>query len=626
MVSKYKRKSQQQSWDTVAMQGAIDAVKNGMPWQTAATTYNVPRNTLKRRVLNKNTDATGTTKVMGHYRAVFSEEQEQELVNHLLHLEVRFFGITVADLRKLAYELAERNGIPNTFNHENKMAGKDWVTGFRKRHPEIALRKPELTSAARAQAFNITNVTRFFDILEDVQKSHLYPPHRVYNVDETGLLTVQSKSSKVFAFKGRRQVGSLSSAERGVLSTFVVCMSAGGSYIPPFVIFPRERMKQELQDGAPPGTGFACHSSGWMQSDIFTQWFNHFLKYAKPSEDDPVLLILDGHATHTKNLDFIEKARSSHTTVVCLPPHCSHKLQPLDVAFMGPFNTYYVQSIERFLRNNPGRVVTQYQVSRLLGEAFLKAAMPAIAINGFKKCGIVPLNRDVFTESDFVAAETTEISVVPLDTCPPAQEQQELLQAESQELSSLPRPTTRRPTTLHSTSHGNPQPSTSFPTSPGNPQPSTSFAVSPKEILPIPKANIVKRQSKRKRGSAAVLTSSPYKRDLQTAKEEKEDKEKRQNMKDKVKSGQNQKKKQKQGAVKGKQKFVGLQEKSVSALEDSSDSDVSDVDCVYCGEPFSKSRENEGWIRCSACLLWAHDACAGCDEEDDKYTCDICRK
>jgi hypothetical protein len=243
--------------------------------------------------------------------------------------------------------------------------------------------------------------------LEDVQKHHLYPPHRVFNVDETGLLTVQSKSSKVFALKGRRQVGSLTSAERGVLSTFVIAMSAGGVFIPPFIIFPRQRMKVELQDGAPPGTAFVCHPSGWMQTEIFTQWFNHFLKFAKPSADDPVLLILDGHSTHTKNLDFIEKARENHTTVVCIPPHCSHKLQPLDVSFMGPFNTYYVQAIERFLRNNPGRLVTQYQVSKLLGEAFPLAATPTIAVKGFAKCGIVPINRQKFTDADFAAAMTT---------------------------------------------------------------------------------------------------------------------------------------------------------------------------------------------------------------------------
>ncbi|KAK9720207.1 hypothetical protein QE152_g22209 [Popillia japonica] len=100
-------------------------------------------------------------------------------------------------------------------------------------------------------------------------------------------------------------------------------------------------------------------------------------------------------------------------------------MQPLDVSFMGPFNTFYVQAVEKYLKNNPGRVVSQFQVSRLLGEAFLKAATPATAINGFRKCGIVPQNQDVFTEADYVAAECTDM---PLQQPRPNQEEREARQ------------------------------------------------------------------------------------------------------------------------------------------------------------------------------------------------------
>ncbi|KAG5875111.1 hypothetical protein JTB14_008003 [Gonioctena quinquepunctata] len=152
MVYKYKRKSEQQSWDAGAMQRAIEAVTNdGMAYSTAAKTFSVPRNTLERRVLGKNIDAKGNRKVLGKYRAVFTEEQEAESVRHILDLEVRFFGVSILDLCSLAYSLPEKNGIPNNFDGGTKMAGLDWVAGFRHRHPEISLRKPEHTSAARAQ-------------------------------------------------------------------------------------------------------------------------------------------------------------------------------------------------------------------------------------------------------------------------------------------------------------------------------------------------------------------------------------------------------------------------------------------------------------------------------------------
>lgn len=102
------------------------------------------------------------------------------------------------------------------------MAGKAWTSSFRKRHPELTLRSPEATLLARAQGFNKVSVTKFFDLEKDRSKTS-YPPHRIFNIDETGFKTVQSKSSKILAQKGKKQVGAITSAERGILST-VVCL------------------------------------------------------------------------------------------------------------------------------------------------------------------------------------------------------------------------------------------------------------------------------------------------------------------------------------------------------------------------------------------------------------------
>lgn len=72
------------------------------------------------------------------------------------------------------------------------------------------------------------------------------------------------------------------------------------------LIYPRVRMKEELECGAPIGTLFRAHPSGWMQSDLFVDWFKHFLQHTNPTATDPVLLTLDGHTTHTNNLEFLE--------------------------------------------------------------------------------------------------------------------------------------------------------------------------------------------------------------------------------------------------------------------------------------------------------------------------------
>lgn len=333
-----------------------------------------------------------------------------------------------------------------------------------------------------------------------------------------------------------------------------------------------------------------------MQTHILTEWFNHFLKYGKPTIDYPVLLILDGHATHVKNIDLIEKARQNHTTVVCLPPHCSHKLQPLDVSFMGPFNTFYVQAIEKYLRNNPGRVVSQFQVSSLLGEAFLRAAMPSTAINGFRKCGIVPLDPSVFSDVNFVAAEVTD---VPLDA-----EVEGLVEHESEG-----RVDKDGGEYLNITNHGHTATEAENSAAGSHPEetlnkaalqekvndplPSTSFAVSPSEIFSLPKSAISKRKTNRKRGKAAIVTSSPFKAELVDEKAKKQQEEERKKERKTMKSLQvkNKTSKRMKKQTKTRRKLL---EQNFESDEDS------DAECFYCNESYSKS-VNEGWIRCSGC-------------------------
>jgi hypothetical protein len=53
--------------------------------------------------------------------------------------------------------------------------------------------------------------------------------------------------------RGKKEVVSLTSAERGNLITVVTCMNATGKYVPPLIVFPRKNTKQELMYGAPAG-------------------------------------------------------------------------------------------------------------------------------------------------------------------------------------------------------------------------------------------------------------------------------------------------------------------------------------------------------------------------------------
>ena len=408
-MATYKRKSCRGSWSPTRMEQAIASVNSKeMGLNKAAKMFDVPKATLHRRLeISKATmKVSGGEKHMGRHSDLPSE-LESQLVTHVINLEERMFGVTLSDLRRLAYQLAEANKLSHRFNKTKEMAGKKWLYSFLKRHKEIVLRTPEPTSIARAMGFNKPQVAAFFQLLADVIDKHKFTPRQIFNADETGISTVQ-KLSKVLAPRGKKQVGGLTSAERGVNVTAMCCISASGMYLPPLLIFPRVRMKEELKDGAPPETAFACQKSGWIDSEIFLDWLKHFVKHVRPSETDRALLILDGHVTHVKNLAALEYAAEHFIVMLSLPAHTTHKLQPLDRCFFKSLNSYYDETVTVWMRAHPGRAVTVFQVSRLFGEAYGKAATIATATNAFKKCGIWPCNPNVFEDHEFAGSKTTD--------------------------------------------------------------------------------------------------------------------------------------------------------------------------------------------------------------------------
>jgi hypothetical protein len=98
-----------------------------------------------------------------------------------------------------------------------------------------------------------------------------------------------------------------------------------------------------------------------------------------------VFLVLDGHFSRAGTIQLLDLAQENVVHIVCLPPHCTHKVQPLDVSFMLPFETYYAQEIESWLRMNPTRVLTHCETAGLLGKAYLKAQVLDVKVKGVSR-------------------------------------------------------------------------------------------------------------------------------------------------------------------------------------------------------------------------------------------------
>ncbi|XP_063225877.1 uncharacterized protein LOC134532841 [Bacillus rossius redtenbacheri] len=382
----------------------------GKTIRKSAEKFSIPYPTFHRYVLKyMNNPASMSFEPDYCNRKIFTTQQENELVDYLVKCANMCYGLTTTQCRQLAYNLAKSNDIDVPDNWErNKEAGIDWFYGFRQRNPTLTIRKPEGCSLSRATSFNRHNVNMFYDNLQEIlqREPKFCDGTRIFNLDETSTKTVPDKLQNVIAGKGIKQVNQATSGEKGILDTTCCIVNAAGNSLPPVMIFPRKKVTDVMFEKAPCGTLALSEKSGWMTGENFEKVMTHFVKHSTSSKDNPSLLILDNHESHLdpKALDV---AKTNGVTILTLPPHTSHRLQPLDVSCYGPFKTYYAGALQSVIFRK-ALPVTIYNIAECVSTAHDRALHPSNIKSGFKKTGIFPFDRHIFTEDDFAPSQVTD--------------------------------------------------------------------------------------------------------------------------------------------------------------------------------------------------------------------------
>lgn len=331
-MGKYTRITNKASWSAANMQRALDEIAKGAKIRNVAQRFNIPRSTLHDRVKGRRQIAS----TLGR-KPVFSEDAEKELANQIVKLSKLYYGVTLN-----AFDYAKANNIGTPFSQTKEQAGKDWASGFMMRN-NISLRKPEGRSLNRITAFNREEMDILWTNLSNVMDKYKFTPQNVYNVDETGITTVQ-RPGRILAQKGQKVVGFATSGERGKTTTVVCAFNASGNYVPPCFIFARKRMSPELQRNGPPGASYFCSDNGWMNEDLFVQWLKHFKSFANCSKEQPTLLIMDNHVSHC-TLEAYNFCRDSGIVVLTLPLTAQIRFSHYTFLFIIPSRSHTIVSV-----------------------------------------------------------------------------------------------------------------------------------------------------------------------------------------------------------------------------------------------------------------------------------------
>ena len=396
-LSKLERKQ----WSKESMAAALKGIEDGMGIREASRLYNLPYETLRRRA-----NYTVSVDCRSGPPTVLTEDEESQLASYLVKMADMGFGLSRDDVMLTAFRIAEKSGRTHPFVKGS--AGRSWFDGFKLRHPNLTLRSAQSLSHSRATSANDEIMRDYFAKLASVCARHniLSKPMQIYNMDETGISIVH-KPSRVIAEYGRRNVWAVISAEKGKTHTVLACASAAGYSLPPFMIYPRKKMTARLREGSFPGTVFHCSDSGWVTGELFVKWFEFLVRTIPPQR--PVLLILDGHASHV-SINVIELARANSIHMLCLPAHTTHLLQPLDVGVFKSLKAHYYKACKKYIADNQGRVVTSEVIASLLAVAWPQALTPVNIMAGFKKCGVYPLNPGEITDRDVAPSKVMQVA------------------------------------------------------------------------------------------------------------------------------------------------------------------------------------------------------------------------
>ncbi|KAF7572754.1 hypothetical protein PtrM4_076590 [Pyrenophora tritici-repentis] len=241
---------------------------------TAAAIYNVPRTTPR----NRRAGIPARRDCQPNSRKL-TQREEEVIISHILHLDLRGFGPTYVDVRDMADKLMAARGASLVSIH--------WPRNFVKRTDSLRTCFNRAYDRQRALCENSALIQRWFKLVEETKTELSICDEDTYNFDEAGFII--GKITTQLVITGLERRGRPKSIQLGNREwvTLIAAISAAW-------------YKEDiLRDWA-----IAVSDNGWTNNELGVEWLKHFNAHTQArSIGARRLLIIDGHRSH-QSLEF----------------------------------------------------------------------------------------------------------------------------------------------------------------------------------------------------------------------------------------------------------------------------------------------------------------------------------
>ncbi|TNN88677.1 Tigger transposable element-derived protein 1 [Liparis tanakae] len=399
-------RKKKKKWTEEAMERALIEVKSGRcTVRQAAKEFAVPKSSLGDRVSGRVTPGSRS----GPAQLITSADEEL-LVEFSVYMSKHGFPLTKQQLVSFASSLYKRQHRRVAFSK----LGQTWWLNFRKRQEKnITIQPADNAVRGRTTCVRKEAVDQFLHLLSTVVDARGLrdKPHQILNCNEAGF---QLGRKRVILPKSASLGHKPTPGSRDHISV-LACFSAAGEEIPPFIIYSKAYPGGVCyKTQGPPNALYGWSDSGYINSDLFKKWFlKHFLLHAP--KERPLLLIFDGHKSPI-NLEVVETARSEDVVLLCLPPHCSHILQPLDAGLFVLLKQRFAALTGDGCAPDAHFAVSKKEFSGVFkGTYQLAKEVEGVSIvkEGYRKCGIYPLNHFAVDEGHLMPSHSTRPATGP---------------------------------------------------------------------------------------------------------------------------------------------------------------------------------------------------------------------